>query len=655
MLGADVVVLLAVAAAGLLAGRLVRLPPIPAYLVAGVVAGPGVLHWVSRTETVEQLAAVGVALLLFGVGIEFSLDRLRLRAARMAATGALQVAGTTAATAATLRLLGTPWATAVFAGFLVSASSTAIVFKEYADAGELDAPPGQAAAGILLFQDLALVPMMLLVPVLAHPGAHVLASVGTALLRAAVAVGALLVLARVVLPRALALVARARTPELFPLAAFLAAFGTAWAATALGLAIPIGTFLAGLALSGSPYAHHVFAELLPLRDAFVAVFFTSVGMLLAPAEALAHPALAAGMLLLVVGKGVLIAAIVALLWRSLGLGVLAGFALAQIGEFSFVLSRTGVAAGLMPDGAESAFLAVAILTMAATPLLLRVGRRLAEAAGARPTAVPASPLRDHVLVLGCGTTGQAVARVLRETGIPFLAVDLVAPVVEAARAENLPVRFGDASRRGVLEELGAPAARAAVVTVGDPGATRRIVSVLRQMNPRCRIIVRAQRVAEVEELERLGADDVVPSEFETSIELFVRLLGHMGVPRHVARVQESLIRLDRYQALRGVGASAELLAKAGQIIAGGILETAQVMEGSPACGRTIGELAIRQQTGATVLSVVRGAGPVAEVGPGTRLEAGDFVVLYGEHEAIDRALDVLEPPRDRRRPSTSGA
>jgi CPA2 family monovalent cation:H+ antiporter-2 len=425
--------------------------------------------------------------------------------------------------------------------------------------------------------------------------------------------------------------------------ALVVAFGTAWGATALGLSIPIGTFLAGLALSGSLYAHQVFAELLPLRDAFVAVFFTSVGMLLVPADALAHPTLTLGMLALVAGKGVLTFVVVALLWRSVRLGVLTAFALAQIGEFSFVLSRAGVAAGVMPEGGESSFLAAAIATMAATPLAMRLGRRLADAGGARPSATAAPALHDHVIVLGCGTTGHAVARVLRETGIPFVSVDLDARVVEAARREGLPARFGDASRRAVLEDLGAPAARATVVTVGDPGATRRIVSLLRQMSPTMRIIVRAQRVAEVAELERLGADDVVPSEFETSIELFVRLLVHLGVPRHVVRVQESLIRLDRYQALRGVGASAELLAKAGRIIAGGILETAQVMDGSAAAGRTIGELALRRKTGATVLSVVRGDGPVAGVGPATRLEAGDFVVLYGAHAAIDRALAVLEP------------
>jgi CPA2 family monovalent cation:H+ antiporter-2 len=643
MHGAEVIVLLAVAAAGLLAGRALGLPAIAAYLVAGVVAGPGGLGWVPRSEAIAQLAEVGVALLLFGVGIEFSLERLRRRLVPMVVSGALQVGITIAVGAVLFHLAGTAWPTALFCGFLVSLSSTAVVFKLYTEDGEIDAPHGQAAAGILLFQDLALVPMMLLVPVVAGRGGAIAPAAGLALLEAALAVAALLFLARAVLPRALALVARARTPELFPLAALVVAFGTALCATLLGLSVPIGTFLAGLALSGSRYAHQVFAEVLPLRDAFVAVFFTSIGMLLEPAVVAAEPALVASMVGAVAIKGALVAGIVGLLWRSARLGVLAGFALAQIGEFSFVLSRAGVAGGLLPGRHEQAFLGAAILTMAATPLAMRLGRRLGEVGAATPAREAEGTLRDHVLVLGCGTTGQAVARVLGETGVPFVAVDLVADLVEAARREGIPARFGDATRRAVLEGLGAARARAAVVTVGDPGATRRIVSLLRQTNPDLRVLVRAQRVAEIEELERLGADDVIPSEFETSIELFVRLLVHLGVPRHVVRVQESLIRLDHYQALRGVGASAELLAKAGRIVAGGILETAQVMERSAACGKTLAELGFRRRTGATVLSVVRGGAPLPPAEPATRLEAGDLVVLYGPHEAIDRALRLLEP------------
>ena len=643
MFTVEVVILLAVATAGLLAGRWLRLPAVAAYLVAGVVAGPGGLGLVSRSDTIAELAELGVALLLFGVGIEFSLERLRQILPRMLASGTLQVGLTVGATAVVFTGLGTAWPAAVFIGFLVSLSSTAIVFKLYEEDGEIDAPQGQAAAGILLFQDLALVAMMLLVPVLARPGEAGVLGAALALVKAAGALVALLVLARAILPRLLALIARSGTPELFPLAAVVIAFGTALAAARLGLSLPLGAFLAGIALSGSPYAHQVFAELLPLRDAFVAVFFTGVGLLLEPAVIATEPWLFAGMLAAVMLKGALIGAIVGLLWRSTRLAILAGMGLAQIGEFAFVLGHDGVAAGVIAPHVEQAFLAAAILSMAATPFLVRLARRLALIGTGAPAETSPPELRDHVVVIGCGTTGEAVARVLKETGIPFVAVDQLAEHVEKAEREGLPVRFGDATRRGTLDALGVGRARAAVVTVGDPSSTRRMVGLVRQANPDARIIVRARRVAEIEELERLGADEVIPSEFETSIELFVRLLTHLGVPRHVARIQESIIRVQRYQALRGVGASAELLADTRRLIAGGILETAEVMEGSTAAGRTLRELALRDRTGAMVLSVVRRETPLPTPDGSTRLEAGDLIVLFGPHEAIDRAFALLEP------------
>jgi CPA2 family monovalent cation:H+ antiporter-2 len=639
----EVVMLLAVAAAGLVVGRMLRLPSIVAFLAAGVVAGPGVLGVVEHTPTTEQLAEIGIALLLFGVGIEFSLAHLRRIAFRMVTTGALQVGLTIAATAAGFHWLGAPWPTAVFAGFLVSLSSTAIVFKLYDERGELDSPPGQAAAGVLLFQDLALVPMMLLIPVLAGPPETLSTAAAMALGRAALALGGLVVLARAVLPPLLRAIARMGTPELFPLAALVFAFGTALGAAELGLSLSIGAFLAGLALSGSPYSHQVFAELLPLRDACVAIFFTSIGLLLQPATVAERPDLLAVMVAAVGMKGLVVAVIVGLLWRSARLGILTGMALAEIGEFSFVLARQGVDAGLAKPVVEQSFLGAALLTMAATPFLMRAGRKLVELTEGSGRATPPAALRDHVLVIGYGVTGQAVGRVLLETGIPFAAVDMVAEPVEQARRDGVPIRFGDASRRGVLEEMGAAHARAAVVAIGDPAATRRIVSQLRQMNAGARILVRARRVHEIDEIERLGADEVVPSEFETSIELFVRLLDHLGVPRHVARVQESLIRLDHYHALRGVGSTPELLAETKKLIAGGILETAQVMAGSEAAGQTLAELNLRRRTGANILSVVRDERPMPTPDGPTRLEAGDLVVLYGPHEAIDKALQLLEP------------
>ncbi len=641
----DVILLLAVATAGLLIGHALRVPSVVAYLVGGVLVGPGGLGLVSHSETVEQLAELGVALLLFGVGIEFSLEHMRRILGRMIATGAGQVILTIGATALAFRAFGAPWTHSFFLGFLVSLSSTAVVFKLLDEAGELDAPHGVSSAAILLFQDLALVPMMLLVPFLAQ-GVGSFTDILRAMASAAIAVALLLFLSRAVLPRLLRLLAKSRAPELFPLGALVIAFGTALGAVVLGLSPPIGAFLAGLALSGSPYAHQVFAEHVPLRDAFVAIFFTSIGMLLDPATVVQAPGVFAGLAGLVLFKGLLVAAIVGVAWRSTRLAILTGLGLAQIGEFSFVLAREGVGAGILSKSMEQSFLGVAMLTMATTPFLLRAGRRLSIVGTEAASRAGAPEFEDHVLLVGYGITGQSVAHVLRETGIPFVAVDMAAEVVEVGRRENVPVRFGDATRRAVLEQLGAARARAVVVAVADPMGTRRVVALVRQMNKTARLIVRARRVAEITELERLGADEVLPAELEVSIEILVRLLVQLGVPRHVVRVQESLIRLDHYQALRGGARSPDLLAEARKIVMGGILETAQVMAGSPAASRTLRELNLRRATGTTVLIVVREGEPKPNPDGDTRLAAGDLLVLYGPHEAIARTQRMLEPESD---------
>ncbi|HEU4697914.1 MAG TPA: cation:proton antiporter [Gemmatimonadales bacterium] len=638
----DIVVLLFVAVGGVLAARLLRLPTIAGYLLAGLAAGPAGLHLLAHSAVLDRIAELGVALLLFGVGVEVSLERLRRALGRIVAGGALQVLLTILLTALLFRALGFAWAVAAFVGCLVSLSSTAVVFKLYGESGELDAPHGQAAAGILLFQDLALIPMMLLVPVLAaRGGPGVPLQAALALGKAALALVGLLVLGRLVLPRALALVARAGLVELFPLTALVTAFGTALLASALGLSLPIGAFLAGLALSGSRYSHQIFAELLPLRDAFVAVFFTSVGLLFDPRALATAPLLVVAVLAAVALKALVTGGVVRLLWRTPGAAVLTGLALAQVGEFAFILAATGLRAGLLSLAIEQAVLGATILTMAATPFLIRLGRRagrLGEARPGAPSEAARHAAREHVLVVGYGRTGQAIARVLRGAGLPFEAIDLVPDNVEAGRAEGVAVRFGDATRRATLEEAGAAQARAAVVTVGDPVATRRIVALLGELNPAVPVIVRAHRVDEVAGLERLGADEVVPAELEATIEVFTRLLTRLGVPHHVVRMQERLIRAEHYRALQAGPRATGLTEAARQRIAGGLVETGMVLEGSPAAHATLAELA----GAARVLAVIRDDRVLERCDAATPLEPGDLVVLFGSHEAVARSVALLE-------------
>lgn len=654
MLLLDVVVMLGVAVAGLLVagflgnpvaermfGRRLGIPPIVVYLVAGVLAGPGVFGLVEHSESIDELAEIGVALLLFGVGIEFSLQKLRRMVGFLLVGGGVQVIASIALTAVLMQAIGTPGPESVVAGFLVALSSTALVFKMLDGRGELDAPSGQAAASVLLFQDLALVPMMLLLPALAGPAEAVVGSAARALAAATLAIVGIVALARFVLPRTLEVTARARLPELFPSVALLAAFGTALGAEALGLSLPLGAFLAGLALSGTPYAHQVFAELLPLRDAFVALFFTSIGALLDPMTISLHPGLVAVLIGAVVLKGLVAGAVIGAGWRSARLGLLGGCALAQIGEFSFVLSREATSLGILSPELSQAFLASAVLTMAATPFVYFAGRRATLLdLGAQPAKVAR---QGHVIVVGYDVTGQAVARVLGSTSIPFVVLDMDPARVRAGEADGLPVHFGDGSRRGALEAVGVESARAVVVAVSDPIASRRITALCRQLNPRACVLVRAHGVEEIRELERLGATEVIPAEFEASIELFVRLLQHLGVPRHVARVQEGIIRLGNYHSLRGAPTTYEMMSDIERLIGGGIIESAEVMKGSRADGHTLAELDFRAATGAVVLTLIRDEKPLSNPDDSVRLEAGDRVVVYGPHAAIAAAIELFDP------------
>ncbi|HIF63111.1 MAG TPA: hypothetical protein EYQ35_03010, partial [candidate division UBP10 bacterium] len=593
----DLVLLLAIACAGLLAGRLLGLPAMVAWLLAGVVAGPAGLGLLGYSDNLARLAELGVALLLFGVGVEFSLVGLRQRLARLLATGGAQVVVTAGATTLLFHEMGLTMQVAVVGGMLVSLSSTAVVFRLYSVSGELSAPHGQAAAGVLLFQDLALVAMMMVLPLLGGAANASALELAMGVARAVAAVVFLLVAARALLPPLLELAARAGAAELFPPLALLVALGTAMGASALGLSLPVGAFLAGLALSGSPYAQQATAELLPLRDAFLAVFFTSVGLLFAPAEIGSGGLLVLAILAAVLLKGAVSAAVVALGWRSVRVGLMAGVGLAQVGEFSFVLGQEALGLGLIDDAFFQGFLGAAILSMAVTPFATQAARRLYDIDISAPggddqqaNARAGAPGSERVLLLGYGQAGRAMARVLDSSGLSFVALDLAVDRVNEGVGDGYDLRFGDASRRATLEAAGGANCRAVVVGLGDPWATRAAVRLLRQMNPDAPILARAGNEEEISVLEKLGADEVISTGFESSVHLLASLLEHLGVPRHVARVQESILRMDAYGVLRGHAASAQLLPEVDRLLRGGTLVTAEVMQGSRACGSSLARL-----------------------------------------------------------------
>ena len=527
-------------------GSRVKLLPIVGFLLAGVLIGPNALGLVSDLELVNAAAEVGVVLLLFTIGIEFSFEKLARIRRLIFGAGGLQVLLATGVTAGVLALFGAGWRVGVFTGFLVALSSTAIVLKLLGDRGEAGAEHGQVALGLLIFQDLAIIPMVLLVPTLGGAGGPP-QEIAWALARAAAIIVLVLLVARRVMPPLLDVVARTCSPEIFLLTVVAVCFGTAYLTSLAGVSLSLGAFLAGLLVSESRFSEHALGEILPLQILFSATFFVSVGMLTDPAFLLRHPLLVLGAAagVLAVKFATTTVAVRALGYR-LPAAAASGLVLAQVGEFSFVLERAGRAAGLTPAGmgetGSQAFIATTVLLMILTPALASLGTRvegrmeahrgsLEQARmGEDADASHLPPLDGHVVVAGYGEAARELVRVLHRGGVPYVITTLNPSGASEADAAGFPVLRGDATRARTLQMAGAERARALVIADDDPGTAHRIATVARSLNPTLHILVRTRYAADTEALLHSGANVVVAEETEAIARLTSGVLGAMGVP-----------------------------------------------------------------------------------------------------------------------------
>ncbi len=552
-----------------------RLPAVVGFLVAGALLGPYGLDVVDDVARVEVFAEVGVVLLLFTIGVEFSLGQLRsLRT--VAGAGLLQIGSAIVLSALAAIAFGLPLNQGVFWGFLAAMSSTAVVLKMVTERGETNSPHGRLIIGILIVQDLAVVPMMVVTPVLGGLGEVGLLAVMWSVAKAVLAVLLILVAARYLVPRLLVEVVRSRSRELFVITIILVCLGIAWLSSLAGLSLALGAFIAGLIISESEYSHQAMAEILPFRDSFNSLFFISIGMLLDLRVLLAHPVLVMGLVVALAGGKMVTtvgaAVVTGYSWRA---AVLTGIALAQIGEFSFILAKVGRSLGLLPGESFQVFLTVSVLTLLLTPFLVQASPRLARRAEALqrlrhwlperqtdPHGIPSRHLRDHTIVVGYGVNGRNLVQVLRETEIPFVVVDVDGETVRQEQKKGIPIVFGDITHPQVLRRLGIQDARALVLAISDPIATRRAVTVARQLSPAIHIIARTRYLREIEDLRATGADQVVPEEFETSIEIFSLVLQHYRMPARVIAEKAERIRQEGYALFRkGQPGLKEIVAK----------------------------------------------------------------------------------------------
>lgn len=519
----DLVVVLGAAVVVVALLRPIRVPSIAGFIFTGVLAGPSGLRLVSNQGNVEALAETGVVLLLFGIGLELSLDRLKRvwRAALIG--GSLQVFGTMAVTVAIAMAFGLELPSAVLLGFVVAVSSTAVVLRGLATRGELETPHGKVAVGILVFQDLCVIPMILAIPLLAGDGGSAADIVSTIAIAVAV-LGGVVLAARVLVPPVLRYVARTRQRELFVLTVFLICFGTAWLVSMAGISVALGAFLGGLVVAGSEFRHQAMSDLIPAREVLASLFFVSIGMLLDLSDIADHWLTVLALLAaILVGKFAIVFATARLLRLPTRVATLSGATLCQVGEFSFVLLNQAKATELLSPGLQNNVLIAVILSMMLTPMIIAFGPHLAVRAarvpwlndrlGAEPPGVdPDEPHADHVIVAGYGVAGRELCESLRQNQTPYVAVDINTDNVRAARAAGARAVLGDVTHRDLLEELGCERAKLVVVSINDHRAALLAVRVIREAAPHTPILVRAQYVMDEAPLRDAGATVVISAE-----------------------------------------------------------------------------------------------------------------------------------------------
>ncbi|HVP96358.1 cation:proton antiporter [Methanoregula sp.] len=643
-------------------GHRFGLPSIVSFLVIGMVAGPFGLALITDQSLIATIGEIGIVLLLFTIGLEFSFQSF-LRSWRAVIIGGLaQICTTIVATTAINLAFQMPFNEALLFGFIVSLSSTAIVMKILQDKGEVDTLQGRTLLGILICQDLAIIPMMLIVPLLAgNSSTFDFSEVPYEAAKIALIFLVIVVLGYWGIPRLLFKVAKERSRELFLFTIAGICIVIAWLTSEAGLSFTLGAFIAGLIIGESDYNIDALGHIIPFRDVFAAIFFLSIGMLLDTGTILDNLYFVVitilGIFLVKVLTGSFAATVLRMPTRVC---IFTGLALAQIGEFSFVLAGTGRDAGVIQEPVYQVFLAGAIVTMAFTPFAMRASPRAVDlfyrvfpARSSRQKtpepeeSSPAEILSNHIVIAGYGITGKSVARAATLAGIPYMVIELNPEIIRQERSQYRPnFIFGDAVQEEVLEHAGIRHARAMVVTVSEEEAVPRIIHTARQLSPGVHILARTRHVRNAQHLLDLGADEVISEEFESALEIFVRALKRYEFPdEEVNRIIQRTRRLGdalftrctdptQHQKVQNF----ETLFKATHI------HTVQVEAGSEVEGKTIGELALKERFGIREFGFRRGSMRFSTPDPSLRLEAGDTLVLFITDEKAGKIIPLFSAP-----------
>ncbi|MDH5542848.1 MAG: cation:proton antiporter [Nitrospinota bacterium] len=630
----------------------IRIPSIVGFLVTGGLLGPSGFSLVQDREVIEVLAEIGVALLLFTVGLEFSMTKIIQMGKMVFIGGSIQVLVTIGIVTVGMYLVFGQFELAVFTGMLVSLSSTAVVLKLLMDKGEVHTKQGADITSLLVFQDMAVIPMMLITPMLVGGKADVSEFIkmgGTGLLL----IFAVVVGTKWVVPWVLHETVKTRNRELFVIVVLILSLGTAHLSHLVGLSLALGAFLAGMMISDSEYSHQVVADILPFRDSLNSLFFVSIGMLLDLHYAIDNIGLVLILSICVVLVKFPAAALPSVIFKyPFRFGIVTGLSLSQIGEFSFILLQFGKRIGLDLGDIYQPFLAAAVLTMGSTPFMMKLGEKLRDiwidhrSKSGKKDEADASPfgvyekIKGHVVIIGFGLNGQNLARVLKATGISYNILEMNPATVRKFAALGEPIHYGDATRERVLSHAGIETARVLVVAISDPAMERRVVPLARQMNHALHIVARMKYVTEIEPLLRLGADEVITEEFETSIEILAHVLHVFGVTNEVVGQQVESVRSSAYMMLRSVKEKPESPDYTA-ITEKFTIVTYRLPSQCASSGKTLKEISLHEKSGAMVIAVERQGTTIASPQPDFELKTGDVLHLAGNSRQLNKAVDMI--------------
>ncbi|OGI48971.1 MAG: potassium transporter [Candidatus Muproteobacteria bacterium RBG_16_65_34] len=652
-IGLDRILILLGAAVALVAAfRYLRLPQILAYLTAGIVVGPYGMGWIPDSETTRTLAEFGLVFLMFTIGLEFSLPRLMAMKSVVFGLGGAQVLLSCLVFGSIAWLAGVSAEGAIVIGGMLALSSTAIVMKLLIEQLEQNSRHGRVAIGVLLFQDIVVVPFLILIPALGGDGKQsVWIALGWAFVKSALVLAAILFLGRWLLRPLFHAVASARLREFFMFTVLLLTLAAAWITQLAGLSLALGAFLAGMMLGETEYRHQVEADILPFRDILLGLFFVTVGMMLDLGVVRAlWPWILATVAAILVFKTLLIAALGGLFRLEAGVALRTGLVLSQVGEFAFALLLQARQYQLLDARTSQIVLAAVVFSMLVAPVIVRYngpavkrlvpGYTRARGSNLDVIRAEARDARRHVIVCGYGRSGQNLAWMLEREELPSLALDLDPVRVRDARDAGKPVAYGDATRRDVLEAAGLHRAAALAVSFNDVAAALKILEITRHVRPDMPVIVRTMDDADLERLNAAGATEVVPESLEGSLMMGSHLLLLLGVPvsRIVNRVRE--VRTDRYRMLRGFFHGQDIFEQRLTDAYQERLHSVALPEGAHAAGKLLADLHL-EEAGVTVSAVRRGGIRGPEPAPETQLAAGDVLVLYGAPEALEEAEKIL--------------